>query len=460
MSTHPNAPHRRTRPHRPTIPKRSIPRATHELLSSRHLPKITIRFRPGPTHNPVIVTLKVAALKKSALFTVLLIAFVDLIPFGLIIPLQADYAKSLNASPLMFGLILGCYSLAQFIFAPILGRISDRVGRRPVLLISIAGSVIAHLMLAFADIAASLPLLFAARVLDGVTGGNIAVAQACIADVTTPENRSKGMGLFGAAFGLGFVVGPALGALLAIGGTAWPGFGAAAISLVALALVLFALPETRPAGSRSAADRAFSLNKLRQVLQNPRITELIAIYVTTAFAFVFLEATFVYLCKDVYHLDKAGVGFLFSYIGILLVLVQGGLIGRLVPRFGEPALIVIGLVITAAGMFAISITPLTASPILALLILACVPIALGNGITSPSLQGLISQQAIAGQQGGTLGIAQGLASLSRAVAPPLAGACYGLQPSLPYWSGGTLLLITAIFAITVKRKQSASTSAE
>ena len=130
-------------------------------------------------------------MKRSALFTVLLIAFVDLIPFGLILPLQADYAKSLNASPLMFGFILGSFSLAQFIFAPILGRISDRVGRRPVLLVSIAGSIIAHLMLGFADLAASLPLLFAARVLDGVTGGNIAVAQACIADVTTADNRSR-----------------------------------------------------------------------------------------------------------------------------------------------------------------------------------------------------------------------------------------------------------------------------
>ena len=194
-------------------------------------------------------------MKRSPLYTILVVAFVDLIGFGLIIPLQAVYAERLGASGLTLGMLIGVYALMQLAFNPILGRWSDRVGRRRVLLISVAGSALSHTLLGVADLAVSLPMLFAARILDGITGANLATAQAYIADVTTAENRAKGLGLFGAAFGLGFVLGPALGAGLAfVGkavsgeqyGTAWPAFGAAAIALGAFVLVWRLLPESRP----------------------------------------------------------------------------------------------------------------------------------------------------------------------------------------------------------------------
>ncbi len=196
-------------------------------------------------------------MKQSSLKIILFVAFVDLVGFGLIIPLQASYADRLGASGFVFGLLIGVYAAMQFVFNPLLGRWSDRIGRRPVLIVSIAGSVVSHLLLGFADLSASLPLLFVARILDGITGANIATAQAYIADVTTNEDRARGMGLFGAAFGFGFVIGPALGAaLVTLGylvsgpryGTSWPAFGAAVIALIALVLVWRYLPESHRPG--------------------------------------------------------------------------------------------------------------------------------------------------------------------------------------------------------------------
>ena len=243
---------------------------------------------------------------RSPLKIILLVAFVDLIAFGLIIPLQAVYAERLGASGLTFGLLVGVYAAMQFLFNPILGRWSDRVGRRRVLLISIAGSVVSHILLGVADLAHSLPLLFLARTLDGITGANVATAQAYIADVTTPENRARGMGLFGAAFGMGFVVGPAIGAgLAAVGrnvsgpalGTSWPAFGAAAISLVTLLLVWRYLPEPqRDRTEHTEVARFFSFGKLRSAWVNPRLRELFAMVFMVTFAFVLLEVTFIFLC--------------------------------------------------------------------------------------------------------------------------------------------------------------------
>lgn len=401
--------------------------------------------------------------RRSSLAAILLVGFVDLASFGLIIPLQADYAKRLNVSGFYFGLLIGVYAAAQFVFAPLLGRLSDRIGRRPVLLISIAGSIASHSLLGVADIVRSYPLLFLARMVDGVTGANVATAQAYIADVTTQENRARGMGLFGAAFGLGFIVGPSLGGALfwighsvTGGGTSWPAFGAAVLSTIAFALVLVYLPESRPASERTHVEpHGFSVRRLARVWHRPRLRELLTLLFTMVFAFVLLETTYVYLVKDRLGFGTAKVSLLFAGIGVVNVIVQGGLVGRLAKRFGEPAVINVAPVLLAAGFFGLSMLPRLDGHAAALtcLLVSSAIVAAGSGLLNPSTQSLISRQAGAGDQGGTLGVGQGLASLARAACPPIAGVLYDTRPELPYWVGVALYLAIIAFASAIRPAQ-------
>ncbi len=404
-------------------------------------------------------------MNRSPLRIILFVAFVDLIGFGLIIPLQAVYAERLHASGFTFGLLVGVYATMQLIFNPILGRLSDRIGRRPVLIASIAGSVLSHILLGVAYLAGSLPLLFLARTLDGITGANIATAQAYIADVTTPENRAKGMGLFGAAFGFGFVIGPALGALLAaVGryvsgaryGTAWPAFGAAVIAAIALFLVWRYLPESLRA-TRPSADRPARLmfTRVRAAMAHARLRELFRLIFGATFAFVLLEVTLVYLCTQRFGITERGTGLLFVYFGIMMVIVQGGLVGRLVHRFGEAKLIAVAPFATAAGFLLISAVPVVNHPGVAwlLLLVGCAPTALGHGLTGPNLNALVSRQAEDGGHGATLGLSQGIGSLARAIAPPVGGILYDFGPSVPYWVGAALLLAVGAYAVRVRTAQ-------
>ncbi len=404
-------------------------------------------------------------MKLSPLRIILLIAFVDLIGFGLIIPLQANYAERFGASGLTFGMLIGVYAAMQFLFNPILGRWSDRIGRRPVLLLSIAGSVVSHGLLGFADLSNSLTLLFVARTLDGITGANVATAQAYIADVTTPENRAKGMGLFGAAFGLGFVLGPALGAaLVAIGrnvsgpqaGTAWPGFGAAGIALVALVLVWRCLPESLDRNARGTQPaRGFRFGRLWEATADPRLRELLTLMFSATFAFVLLETTFVYLCVRQFDLTESGTGMLFAYIGMIMVVVQGGFVGKLVRRYGEARLISFAPFITGAGFLLISGVTFAESRLLAwvLLLVGCIPVATGHGLTGPSLNGLISRQAASHRQGMTLGLSQGVGSLARALGPLLGGWLFDVGPAWPYWIGAGLYGVIGVYAVSIRAAQ-------
>ncbi len=398
---------------------------------------------------------------RSPLRVILFIAFVDLVGFGLIIPLQANYADRMGADGLTFGLLVGVYAAMQLIFNPLLGRWSDRVGRRRVLLLSVGGSVVSHMLLGLADLQSSLTMLFVARTLDGITGANVATAQAYIADVTTDENRAKGMGLFGAAFGLGFVVGPALAAALAaIGrrvsgesyGTAWPAFGAAVSSAVALWLVWRYLPEPDRAKGEAGARRGFfSFHKLWAAMAHPRLRELFLLMFSATFAFVLLEVTFVYLCKHRFGLNEEGTGLLFAYTGVIMVIVQGGLIGRLVPRFGEMRLLSIAPFVTAIGFLLISGVTDTDNRQLGWLLLigGCVPMGLGHGLTGPNLSSLVSRHAAAGHQGLTLGLSQGVGSLARAIGPPVGGLLYDLGPAWPYRTGAAILVVVGLFALAV-----------
>lgn len=404
-------------------------------------------------------------MKRSPLAIILFVAFVDLIGFGLIIPLQAVYAKRLGATGLTFGLLVGSYAVMQLIFNPLLGRWSDRVGRRRVLLISIAGSVLSHALLGVADLAQSLPLLFIARILDGITGANVATAQAYIADVTTKEGRAKGMGMFGAAFGLGFVIGPALAASLAfVGrrvsgeqyGTAWPAFGAALIAALALYLVWRYLPESRtPSDAPPSRRRGFGYAGMRDVFGNARLRELLTMIFFATFAFVLFEVSLVYLCMSSLGISMEGTGLVFAYFGIMMAVVQGGLVGRLVPRFGEARLISIGPFFTAAGFLLLAAIPVVDGHTLAwtLLIVGCLPTVLGHGLTGPNLNALVSRHASEHRQGATLGVSQGVGSLARAFAPPLGGLLFDMGPSRPYVVGAFLLGLTGLFALYIRGAQ-------
>lgn len=390
---------------------------------------------------------------RSSLLLILGVAVIDLIPFGLIIPLQGEYARRFGISNFAFGCLLACYALSQFVCSPVLGRLSDRVGRRPVLIACMVGSSASHVLLGLADIQRVWWWLFVARIVDGITGGNIATVQAYIADITSPADRARGMGLFGAAFGLGFVLGPAVGAglyyagsMVSSVGTAWPAFGAAALSATAAVLVWAVLPEPPVVRRREPAGEGwFVVSRLvrGRVAWRGEVGVLVVLFFVITFAFVQLEATFVYLCKDRFGWKPGGIGLVFAYLGVLMMVVQGGLVGPMVRRFGEAGLVSVGPFLVAGGFVAVSLLPSVRDDAVALglLLSSSVVFSVGWGLCMPSLSGLISRCASAEAQGGTLGVNQGLASLARTVAPPIAGLLYDVRPEWPYWFAAVILAV-------------------
>jgi DHA1 family tetracycline resistance protein-like MFS transporter len=373
--------------------------------------------------------------RQASLAILFLIVFVDLLGFGMVIPVLPLYAKTLGAHEAWVGLLSSGYSAMQFVFAPVWGRLSDRVGRRPVLLLSIAMTAVAFALYGFAG---SFAGLLVARLFAGVATANIAIAQAYVADVTTPETRAKGMGIIGAAFGLGFVLGPAFGGLLSRWSLAAPSFvaaGLAGANLVAGWLVL-GEPQERRAAAHGAHLRGFAA--LRSELSKPGVLGLIAIYFLAIAAFSAMENTYAFLATDRYGLDPQRVFYLFAYIGVIVVVVQGGLIGPLTRRFGEKRLLVAGLLFQAGGLAAL---PYGGG--LAGLLAATAPLAIGSGLTSPALSALLSKMARAEDQGGTLGIGQSAAAFGRIVGPEAGTWTYSNQaPAVPY-VGGALLMAAA-----------------
>jgi MFS family permease len=371
-----------------------------------------------------------------------LIVLVDLIGFGLVIPLLPFYAERFSASPQQVTVLMAVFSLMSMLAAPFWGRISDRAGRRPVLMVSMAASSLAYLWMGFAT---ALWMLFAARALAGICAGNIAAAQAYIADVTTPEKRARGMGMIGAAFGLGFIVGPALGGLLAGNNVATadmrtPGVVAAALSLIAFLGVVLVLKESLPAGLPERP-RKSRVAALRQALGRKTLTRLIVVFFLAILAFAGMEATFALWAMAQFGWGPAQIGYVFTYVGVLSATMQGGLIGRLTARFGEEKLLVAGLSSIALGLLTI-----TAAHDVPILVVATSFLALGMGVMQPSLNSLISRRAGAEEQGEVMGVAQSVASLSRVLGPLLAGALFaGLGRDSPFFCG--VVLVAAATAI-------------
>jgi MFS family permease len=387
---------------------------------------------------------------KLSLLLIFLTVFIDLIGFGIIIPVLPTYAQALHASDMMVGLLIASYSLMQFLFMPFWGRVSDRVGRRPILLLSLCASFIGYLIWGFS---ATLPLLFLSRLVAGAGNANIAVAQAYVADVTTAENRAKGMGLIGAAFGLGFVLGPAIGGFCVGHGLQTIGFVAAGFSLVDLILTFFFLPEP-PKLSHAGAER-FSLdpNFYWKTISHKDLTLSLAIFLISTFAFANMEATIVLLTNQKFGFTPFQNSMMFTYIGVLICLVQGGMIHRLSKKYGEKKLIAVGTLLVAAGLL---LTPATNN--IFVLYGALFLLAIGSGINMPSNQSLLSKLAPADQLGGVMGIGQSLSTLGRIIGPAVGGAAFQYMGiSSPYVIGALGMVLAFLLSLKLPQTETGQT---
>jgi DHA1 family tetracycline resistance protein-like MFS transporter len=359
-------------------------------------------------------------MNRSPLLVIFITVFIDLVGFGIVIPVLPFYVEGtkFGASPRVVGLLFASYSIMQLIFTPILGRWSDRYGRRPILFFSLLGTSLGFFILGFAT---TLWMLFAGRIIDGITGGNISTAQAYIADVTTEENRAKGMGLIGAAFGMGFIFGPAIGGILSRWGTDVPFLFAGGLALANAVLLYFVLPETvtpdHPARVSAATGRWSQL--LRAVRQS-RLAFVLAIYFLFITAFSIMTSTFGLFTLYRFGFDAHDTGWIFAFVGVCGAVIQGGLIGRLVKAFGELPLVVVGALLFTTSLLVIPWTgPHTGT---ATLLAMGALFAVGNGLATPSLTSLASKSAGAGEQGGVLGVTQSVASLARVVGPLISAA--------------------------------------
>jgi DHA1 family tetracycline resistance protein-like MFS transporter len=375
-------------------------------------------------------------MRKSALLNIFLVVFIDLLGFGIVIPILPYYAKEFGASGWTLGWLMTSYSLMQFLIAPVWGRISDQIGRRPVLLVSILGTCLSMTFLGFAQ---SLVWLFAGRIFAGICGANISTAYAYITDVTDESNRAKGMGMVGAAFGLGFILGPAIGGLLSTHGYSVPmfaGAGLAAFNLVFAFLTLGEPPLTREARAANRS-RRFDREALRTAFGDARAKLAITIFFLFTLAWTQIEVVFALYMNARYGYNARQAGVLLALMGLVMVLVQGGLIGRLVKKYGEISLVMTGLILCAIGLTAFG---MARELFWAIALLA--PTALGQGILHPSLSSLASKGAKAHSRGVTMGVFQSAGSLARVVGPILAGFLYDqLGWSTPFYAASLILLM-------------------
>ncbi len=390
--------------------------------------------------------------KRSPLYLMALTILIDFAGFGVVLPLLPFWAERQGAGALGVGLILTIYALAQFIFIPVLGVLSDRYGRRPII---IASLLIEAFSLALSALAGSLPMLFVARFIGGLGASNIGSAQAVVADVTSVEKRARGMGLIGAAIGLGFVVGPALGGVLAPLGPTLPFRVAMSIALANALLVLRFLPETRHIRATTEVSipmpftnhgRGVMLAERRQVLRYRAVARLVVINLLFTLAFTAMEAVFPLFTQHSFGWTALQNGYIFTYVGISIVLMRGGLAGRLVKRCGERSLLIAGLLLLAAGLALLSW-----STNLALLLIALSIVSAGDGVVTPMVATLLSFASPSGAQGKTLGLAQGVAGLGRAVGPLAAGSIFALGgPGAPFFFGSALVVLAALIALPAR----------
>ncbi|MFD2570333.1 MFS transporter [Spirosoma soli] len=368
--------------------------------------------------------------------------FLDLMGYGLIIPLLPNYTRSLGASAAMVGVVTAAYSLTQFVFGPVLSSLSDRYGRRPVLLLTIALNVVAYLLFGWAQ---SLLLLIGSRLLAGLASANLSVAQAYIADSTPLEGRTKALGMIGAALGLGFIFGPPVGGAVKFYlGIEWVGYVAAGLAALNLALALIQLPESLPATRTGRPIRFFDASVLAAVGRSSQLSRLFTVYFLFTLAFAILTVTGALLWRDRFALNDAQIGYTFAGIGVITAVIQGGLLGKLVARFGERSLMLTGLFLMALSLATMPFIPALAfmPGEVALIIL----FAIGYGLVLPASTALVSRAFSLAEQGQILGQYQSVAALARIIGPVAGAALYGWNVGATYLIGGGIMLVSLLLA--------------
>jgi DHA1 family tetracycline resistance protein-like MFS transporter len=371
------------------------------------------------------------------LLVIFLTIFVNLVGFGIIVPLLPFYAETFGASPFVIGLLFASFSVSQLIASPVLGELSDRWGRRPVLILSLVGTVVSFGMLA---IAGSLAMLFAARIVDGLSGGNITTARAYIADITAEEDRARAFGILGAAFGLGFIVGPALGALFSHISYTAPIWAAAAITMVAILMAWFWLPETVHQANAAGVS---PWRALSEISRRPRLRLLLSVDFIYWTAFAVYTTTFALFGARRFGFDVAETGYLLAAFGVLGVVVQGGAVGPIVEALGERRTLIVGLLLAAAGWGGSALTH--SVPVFVLML---VPGAIGTGLCNATLSALVSNAASPREQGRVQGAAGALESLGRTFGPVWGnGSLQVLGEGAAYGSAAIVLVGTAALAL-------------
>ena len=393
----------------------------------------------------------------TPLIIIFVTVFIDLIGFGMVIPILPYYANTppFNATPLEIGFLVGTYSLMQFFFSPVLGRLSDKYGRRPILFISLLGSAIGYLVM---GLAGTLFMVFLGRIIGGVTGANISTAQAYVADVTSKRHRARGMGLFGAAFGLGFILGPALAGVMSKFGVHVPFFFAAGLSFINAIALFLILPESIKPGMKAAVEKKGKFHDLMVSFRNREFRELNIIYFLLITAFSIMTYAFVLYTAYMFSYTTEENGYLFAYIGLIAIIGQGVLFNRLAEKFGESALIVAGCLLMVISLFVVPIVGPETGGLSALLVGTAV-LAFGNALASPGLTSLASKTAGEHEQGTAMGILQSGASLARVIGPILGGLLLNNafntidDQSLyrTFWTASAIMFVALLVAIYFAR---------
>ena len=403
---------------------------------------------------------------SKALWTILFIVFMDLIGFGIILPQLPYYAMRYQVSPILVGLLFSIYSICQFLAAPVLGMVSDKFGRKPVLVFSQGGSAIGYALLGVVtqlnmpNATAAMALIYLARIIDGISGGNISTAQAYISDVTTPQGRARGMGLLGAAFGIGFAVGPVLGGLIGndTNHASWPAFTAGGFSLLAMCLSALWLPESH--AERPVNEEAWlHPSRFKPILAQPLLFQLIVTSFIAMTAFTMMEGTIAeYLhAKFTFGPSHTPYGmrqtaYYFAYIGVFIMYVQGRLMGQMVKKYGEWKVTIAGACFVTIGMAIYCCTDI--KPVLPLLLVAGAVNALGRSLQQPPIASLISKFSKRSEQGTVFGLYHGLGSLARALGPLVANVVFArIHVTAQFVLAGILTAIVAAWMYRLSRSQ-------
>jgi len=365
--------------------------------------------------------------------------FLVMVGFGIIIPVLPFYAEEIGANPTELGLLMAVYSLMQLIFAPMWGQVSDRIGRKPVMMIGIAGLAVSFFIQA---ISTELWMLFAARVLGGIlSAANMPTAMAYVADITTEENRGKGMGIVGAATGLGFVFGPAIGGIFSKISLSTPFYLASGSSFITLMLVFILLKESKLKNSQSSKEKTSIWKAF-----NGAISILFVVQLLISLSLSGLEATFAYFAAKKAGLDSIQLGYIFMIMGFGSAMVQGGLVGKMTKKYGESSVILGGMIVSAVGFCLILLVHNFTTAAIYLTIFG-----LGNGVIRPSVSSLLTKTSTAGH-GSSTGLLSSFDSLGRIIGPPLGGWLFSMAVGLPYISGAIITIVAFLLFVVFRPK--------